>query len=513
MLRVGDGTLTSGDVERVARGEARVVLAPDVLDRVGRWAVRAAEYAGNRPIYGRSTGVGANRGVPVTPDAGHALRLLRSHATSAGPLRSPERVRAMLLVRLAQLAAGGNGIDPAVVQALVALLDADALPPVREWVGIGTGDLSALATTALVLTGEVPASRPVPMTVTFGPGDALAFLSSNAAALGDAALAVAALRRLAAASLVTGSLTLAAVRGNREAFAPAVAVATPFPGAATVCRTVRTLTDPSRDPGPRGADEPARPQGAESREVAGPRDDPRGVGGPARIQDPFGLRTMPQVHGALLDALDRAEAVVTAMATAPSENPALSPEHGVAHHGAFHAAYLGQALDALRLAVAEAATTTLSRVTMLAEPELTGDEPFLADGTPGASGTMVVEYVAAAVVGDLRASADPAGRHTVTVSRGLEDGASQASLAARETLGVVEPLRVLLGCELLTAARALGPLGPAATLPPALEPVLDAVAEAVPRLGDRADRDLTTDLEEAVRLVDGLPALAGASLG
>src|SRR5699024_2179426 len=145
----------------------------------------AAEVSAQRPLYGRSTGVGANRTVAVTDPDAAALALLRSHAASAGPLRAPQRVRGMLAVRMNQLAAGGSGASVAVLDALAAMLAADALPPVRELGSMGTGDLPALATTALTLAGELP---PVPARpVRFGAGDALAFMSTNAGALADAA--------------------------------------------------------------------------------------------------------------------------------------------------------------------------------------------------------------------------------------------------------------------------------------------------------------------------------------
>ena len=195
-----------------------------------------------------------------------ALPLLRSHATSSGALRSSQRVRAMLVVRLNQLAADGNGISPQVLDALASMLATDALPPVREGGSVGTGDFAALATTALVLCGEVPSTPPVPSTIEFGPGDALTFMSSNAAVLADAALAVADLDRLSRSALVIAAMDFAAVRGNPEAFSPAVEVATPFPGSRWVSRTMRELIEP---------------------EVTA-----------ARIQDSFSLRTFPQVHGA-----------------------------------------------------------------------------------------------------------------------------------------------------------------------------------------------------------------------
>jgi histidine ammonia-lyase len=479
-VSVDGGPVVLADIEQIARRAAVPRLADGVLERVARSAAYAEEVARTRPVYGRSTGVGANRMVAVSDPAAQALRLLRSHATSAGPLRDPTRVRAMLAIRLNQLAAGGNGIAPEVVEALAEMIVADALPPVREWVGIGTGDLGALGTTALALMGEIDGTATVPTTVVFGAGDALTFLSSNAAALGDAALALAALRRLAEASLVTAALAFLAVRGNPEAFAPAVEAATPFPGTSTVCRALRSLT--------------AAPDAS-----APPRT-------PARIQDPFPLRTLPQVGGAWFDALDRAEAVVVAMASAPSENPVLSPDLGVAHHGGFFAPHLGQSLDALRSATAQAAHLSVGRTALLNEPSITGDEPFLGDGTPGVSGTMIVEYAVAAALGVLVAGAAPTGLQSVTLSRGLEEGASFAAQAATLTLSSVEPLRAILAGELLTAVRALGSR---AAVSRSLSPVLEAVVEAVPLVDDREDRDLTGDLAALGDLVDRLPELAG----
>ena len=471
--------LTAADVTRVAHRKASVELGGDVLPRVAASFRFAAEVAATRPIYGRSTGVGANRAVAVTDPEGQALRLLRSHATSAGPLRSPERVRAMLLVRLNQLASGGNGIDPAIVSGLVAMLEADALPPVRELGGIGTGDLSALGTTALSLLGELATSQPFTQTVRFGPGDGLTFLSSNAATLADTFLALDDLDRLGQAALVVAALSFAAVRGNAEAFSPAVETATPFEGARWVCRSMRALIGGSG---------------------TAPGSDPSA----ARIQDPFGLRTMPQLYGALADAHAHAEMVAATMSAAASENPVLSPEHGVAHHGAFHAAYLGQALDGLLLALAQAGQAGLGRLTMLADPGFTGAPPFVSDGTPGSSGTMVVEYVAGGALAELRALAAPVGLQGIVLSRGLEDDASFASLAARQALDAIALLRVLLAAELLTAVRALGP---DAQVSPALVPVVDAVAAAAPSVTDRRDRDLTGELESLAEIVDGLPAL------
>jgi histidine ammonia-lyase len=478
VIRIDGDRLSLADIVAVARREQAVEITDEARTRVTRSAALAERIVGRRPLYGRSTGVGANRGATVADPAGHARALLRSHATAGGPLRSPERVRAMLVVRLNQLAAGGSGASPGVLDGLTAMLSADALPYVREHGSVGTGDLPALATTALALMGEAPTTSPLPVRVDFGAHDALPLMSSNAAAIGDAALAASDLLVLAAANVVVAALTFAAVDGNREAFDVVVERVTPFDGARQVCRWMRSLTD--------------------------------GAAPPARIQDPFGLRTLPQVHGVTLDALARLDEVIGRLANAPSENPVIfvAPDLGdqIAHHGGFQAGYLSAALDSSVLAVSESATLVLARIGGLIDPDQTGLAPFLGDATPGASGVMVLEYVGASALGAVRAAATPAALQAVVLSRGLEEAASFASLAARQATDVAEPLRVLLGCELVAAVRALRAkqVVPGNAL---LRRALDSCA-ALP--DDVADRDLTGDVELATSLLPVLAALLTA---
>ncbi len=464
MTEIGGAELRVSTVAAVARG-APVTLDPVARSRVAEAWEYGAQLPIDRAIYGRSTGVGANRADIVDDPDAAAMRLLRSHATSGGAVRSPERVRALLVVRLNQLAAAGNGIHPAVLDAVVDLLATGPLPTVREGGSIGTGDLSALATVALALDARHPRGQ------LFGAGDALVFLSSNAGALGDAALAVADLSRLADAAMVVAALTWHAVHGNAEAFSRAAEASTPFPGASRVCRALRVLTGPAIPP--------------------------------ARIQDPFGLRTLPQVHGAFLDRLAGTAAVIETMTATAGENPMISPWYGVVHHGAFHAAYLAQALDGLRLATAQAAQLGLARTSMLMEPGITGVAPFLADGTSGASGAMILEYDAAAALGELRALATPASLQSVTLSRGVEDDASFAALAARQALACVPLLRSLIACELVAAHRCLLIAGIR------LPSVLAAAQDALDALGrDLTDRDLSPDLATAAAALDALADLA-----
>jgi histidine ammonia-lyase len=213
---------------------------------------------------------------------------------------------------------------------------------------------------------------------------------------------------------------------------------------------------------------------------------------PARIQDPFGLRALPQVHGVLLDALAGLTGTVESLANAAAENPvfAVDPPR-VAHNGGFHVAYLATALDTMRSALAQAAQLSQARLANLVDPALTGLTPFLADAPPS-SGVMVLEYVAASALAELKAAATPTAVQSVSISRGAEDDASFAALGASLALRGIGAYRTVVACELLAAVRALRMRGL-------------AVPESLAGLpAGIADRNLTGDLAQADRLLDRL---------
>lgn len=459
--RVEGHPLTVADIVALADRQAVVELGSHTLDRAVASFARTAEIGAGPPVYGRTTGVGANRNQPAGDLATHALGLFRSHATAAGRPRSRRRVRAMLAVRLSQLAAGGSGLTPVAISALAEMLNHDRLPVVRDFGSLGTGDLPALAALALVLCGQTPLDPPLPPDLISSPAELLSAMSSNAATIGDAALAGVDLLQLAGASLRVAALTWVAVDGNAEAFDVVVDLAAPLPRVADT--------------------------GARLRELLAE------LGPPARVQDPYGLRALPQVHGAYWSALDRLTAVVTAMTNAPAENPVILAGHPVRHQGAFHAVHLGQALDAVTSAATQSAQLSLARLALLLNPEYTGLPAFLAVGAPGASGLMILEYVAGSALVRLRALATPAGIGSISISRGAEDDASLASQSADQARAAVEAYSVVVGCELVAAVRALRMRDrePGAQFGPLSPPGPDA--------------DLTADLDRAQRM---LPSLA-----
>ncbi|MGI5139545.1 MULTISPECIES: aromatic amino acid ammonia-lyase [unclassified Streptomyces] len=464
------------DVVRLADASARPVPGTDAMKRVTESWDAARRIAATGRVYGRSTGVGANRteDVPTDAAAGHGLRLLRSHAGAIGAELPARQVRAMLAIRANQLLAGGAGLRPGVVTALCEALESGAYPVVNEFGSVGTGDIAALAQAGLALAGEHAwrgTGAPEPQAL--DNNDALAFISSNALTLGQAALALHELRGLIGATQVVAALSLLAVDGSHEAYAAPVHAARPHRGSAEVARRMRELIG--------AADRPTPPLG--------------------RIQDPYGFRCLPQIHGPALDAANALEDVITVEINAAAENPLISPEDMAAyHHGGFYAAQLALALDHFRLAVTQVARLSTSRLSTLNEPAYTRLRPFLADQEPASSGVMILEYAAGAALGDLRAFSAPASLGHAVLSRGVEEQASFASLAARQTLRVCRAYRLVVGCELVAAVRALHLRG----LRPEPELPVGRALELAETVLDRdlADRPLTDDVTAAAHLLD-----------
>ncbi|WP_330347998.1 aromatic amino acid lyase [Streptomyces sp. NBC_00582] len=314
--------------------------------------------------------------------------------------------------------------------------------------------------------------RALPAPVALRPGDALALLSSNALALGQAALAQHGLDVLLRATHAVAALSLAAVGGSAQAYAAAVHAPRPYPGPARAAGEVRRLLGIG---------------------------DGSGAAPGRRIQDPFGFRAFPQAHGCALEACERLRTVVEVEINCPSENPLVAPDGTTAHHhGGFFAAPLGLALDAANLALLQTAQLSVARLAALGDPDLTGLPAFLAAGPASSSGTMILEYTANSALAELRSCAAPASAGHAVLSHGLEEAASFAGQAARQTLRAAEAYGTVLACELVTAVRALR-LRP---VPPPV-PAYTLAAAALPLGTD--DRPLTGDLTAAAEL---LPRLA-----
>jgi histidine ammonia-lyase len=475
-----DGTsLTCADVAALGRQTAQASISRDGWERAAAAAEVARTVAASQEVYGRTTGVGANRGLSVSHSdaSAHGMRLIRSHAGGGGELVPAELGLAMLAVRANQIAAGGSGVDPGLLGVLADCVNRGLWPPVPVYGGIGTGDLTALAVTALCLLGErdwLP--RPDSQArFDLDPADALAFMSSNAATLGEAAIASHDLSGLLLASTVIAALSHLAVSGSAEPYAEPVQLARPHSGQLRVASLLRGL-------------------------LAGQSH------AAARIQDPYGYRALPQVHGPAVDRAKHALRVITVELNSAAENPLIDVAGQAAwHNGNFHTAYVGLALDALRAALFQTAALSAARLGTLMEPGFTGLAPFQATDPAPSSGVMILEYVSHSAVADIRRLATPAALGSAVLSLGVEEHAGFATQSARAATGSVPAYRVVLACELVAAVRALRLRGAGPTAGP-LAPAFERAAGALPE--STADRPLDADLVIAQELLPELAAVA-----
>lgn len=482
-------TLTAAGVMAVARGRASVRIEPAARERnaAAERLVRDLIARGEL-VYGVTTGVGALRSTPAAgEDPGdHQWRLLLSHAGGGGAPLTVEVVRAAMAVRANQIGAGGAGIGDGLLDALVGALQAGVTPFARELGSLGTGDLTVLAEIAVALGGEgacwvgdevVPAAEALAehglRPVRYGPRDGIGFMSSNAVSIGQAALVLHDARRLLDSALRVAALSYDATDADLSVLDSRVHAARPHPGQVEVARRLRRLLG---EPAPR-----ARPPGHS-------------------IHDAFIFRCVPQVEGALLDALERLESVLAVELNVAGENALMLPADGIAlANGNFHAGILTLALDALRGAMAQSASLIAARVSALLDPEVTGLTSQLAapDGA-GGSGAMILEYTAHAAAAEVRSLAATAAAQTTTVQSGIESHASFAGHSARRTADALSRMSVAVSAELVLATRALRlrdrvPDGAGVR---ALQRAADQALDA-----DLADRPLSGDLESARQLL------------
>jgi histidine ammonia-lyase len=480
-------TLTPATVAAIALGDAGVRLtdAARARNAASRAALEAVIAAGT-PVYGVTTGVGALHDRPVAPAnaARHQRALLRSHAAGGGEPLAPTTVRAAMAVRLNQLGAGGGGASDALLDALAAALDRGVVPVVRDAGSLGTGDLPGLADIGLALLGEGEAwvqGRAVRARGALrraglepfvpGPRDAMALMSSNAVTIGRAALAAVRARRLADAALPVAALSFEAIEADQAVLDARVHAARPIPGQVAVAARMRAL-------------------------LAGTAPPRRGRG----VHDPLSFRSQPQVDGAVHDALDALDRVLGVELNAAGENPLLvaAPEPDVLASGNFHAVALALALDAVRGALAQAATMVAARTSALLDDRFSGLRGWLAGPGAASSGAMAVEYTAHAAAAEARVLAAPAAAQHTVVGGGMESHASFAALSVLQTDRALDAYAGALATELVLAARALRlagrPAGGEGT-----HALFEAVVAGTP--DGLEDRPLTGDVRRARSLL------------
>ena len=503
-------TLTLDDVVDVSAGRARLEVSPAVRERLQKARALVDEMArGDEPHYGINTGFGAlaEKKIPKDKVALLQQNLIESHAVGTGEPMPLEIARGLMMLRAATLAVGHSGCRPVVLDALVALLNAGCAPFVPKKGSVGaSGDLAPLAHTALLLLGQgdafvatahggtqrVSAAEALSLAgvapIVLEAKEGLALINGTQAMVATGLHALVQAERLAVLADVVGALSLDALQGTKAAFDPRIHRARAHPGQLRSAENLRALLDGSEI--------------MESHKDCG------------KVQDPYSLRCMPQVHGATRDTLAFVREVLTREINSATDNPLvfLDGDFGVAGDdvlsgGNFHGQPVALALDYLAIATAELANISERRIEQLVNPALSSGLPAFLAPDPGLnSGFMILQVTAAALINENKVLCHPASVDSIPSSANREDHVSMGMTSANKACIVVDNVARVLGIELMTACQAVelrAPLQPA----PALKDVVARVRKDVAFAP--VDRAFGRDMERAIALVhtDELVAL------
>ncbi|MDQ7798065.1 MAG: histidine ammonia-lyase [Candidatus Edwardsbacteria bacterium] len=439
-------------LEKIALEPAVISLSPQALARInsGRRVVEKI-IKENRTVYGITTGFGKFAEVRISLEEIDKLQenLIRSHATGVGRLFQPYQVRAVMLLQANQLAKGASGVRPVVVQQLLGLLNNDIIPLVPQQGSVGaSGDLSPMAHIGLVLIGRGRAfymGRIVsgaealkkagmrPLVLKAKEGLAITNGTEVMTAVGILNLLEAV--KLCKISDIAGAMSLEALRGTDKAFDPRIHALRPHRGQQESAENLRRLL--------------AGSQIRKSHKDC------------QKVQDPYSLRCMPQVHGATKTALMHVRQVLETEINSVTDNPLVFvKEHEVLSGGNFHGQPVALAMDYLGIAAAELADISERRLARLLDASLSGLPGFLTQQGGLNSGLMIIQNTAASLVSENKVLAHPSSVDSIPTSANQEDHVSMGTIGARKAGQICDNVRYVLACELLAAAQGLEFLKP-----------------------------------------------------
>jgi histidine ammonia-lyase len=475
-----------------------VHLAAGAIKKMNR-SRRVVEkmLAEHRIVYGVTTGFGklADQKIPEDEIKQLQVNLIRSHACGVGPPLSESQVRGMILLRAQVLTRGHSGVRPVVVERLAEMLNAGLHPVIPSRGSVGaSGDLIPLAHLAQLLIGEGEAwidgrrlsgnralqkAGITPIILEAKEGLSLVNGTQGALALGLLSLSTA--EKLAETADVAGAMSLEALMGTPTAFDLKIQKLRPYPGQMKVAQNIRTLLSKSE---------------IRASHISC-----------SRVQDPYSIRCMPQVHGAVRDAIDYVRQVLSIEMNSVTDNPIVFPEdETILAGGNFHGHPIALALDFLAIALTHLGVISERRVgarggpgiAQLVDPELI-DLPRFLTKRPGLhSGLMMPQVAAAALASECKLLAHPASVDSIPTSANQEDYVSMAMGAGLKLDQIVTNVEGILAVELIAAAQGVefhAPLKPGKGVARAME----QLRAEVPPLEE--DRSLSKEMEKISKII------------
>lgn len=432
------------DLRVVINGEVEVQLAHDCIDKIERSRQYVEQIVNEeRQVYGITTGFGKFSDTVIAQDEVMELQqnLIMSHACGVGEPFSEAIVRAMMVLRANALAKGFSGVRRSTIEQLLTLLNRGIHPIVPEQGSLGaSGDLAPLSHMVLPMLGmgevtyqgkrlpsieALQAENIEPIRLIEKEG--LALINGTQAMTGVAGHVWGQINELIIYADVISALTVEALHGIPKAYHPLLHQVRPHPGQLETAKKLLQYLE--------GSGEVTEP-------------------GQVRVQDPYTLRCIPQVHGATKDAFAYFSNVVSIEMNAVTDNPLVfAEEDEVISGGNFHGQPVAFAADFMAIAISELANISERRIERLVNPALSGLPAFLTNYGGLHSGMMIPQYVAAALVSENKVLAHPASVDSIPSSANQEDHVSMGTIGARKLLKIVENVYHVLAIEWICAAQ------------------------------------------------------------
>lgn len=441
----GESYLTAGKALALARRSLHGALSPETRKRV-RASQQIVEHIvkGGTPVYGINTGFGplCTTRISASETSRLQLNILKSHSVGVGPPVDTEIARLMLILKLHSLSRGHSGIREATLDRILWHLQHDAIPYVPSQGSVGaSGDLAPLAHLFLPLIGLgqvyhknalIPASELLAAEglapLELGPKEGLALINGTQFIAAHAVKVVEKMHGCLSQADIVGAMMIEGLQGSVKPFHEALHALRPYKGNSHVAERIRRLLKGS--------------------EILEDHVDCE------RVQDPYSLRCIPQVHGASRTAWLHLKELLEIELNAVTDNPVIIDAELSISGGNFHGQPLAMAIDYVCLAASEIGNISDRRIYLALEGNNTNLPKLLMKDTGLNSGYMMLQYTSAALASENKSLCFPASADSIPTSMGQEDHVSMGSISGRKALQVLENVEKILAIELLTAAQA-----------------------------------------------------------
>lgn len=445
IFKYGKDKLTIYAALELAKGELQGVLEEEVVQKISTSALAVQQIVDNRDIvYGINTGFGILASTIISKEDTQLLqhKILQSHSVGVDKAIDTSVAKLMLITKVHALAQGYSGIQLQTLQRIIWHIDNNAIPIVPEKGSVGaSGDLAPLAHLFLPLIGlgeveykgeKISTGKLFELTgfnsIELGPKEGLALINGTQFILAFAIRAIKQMHHCLEVADIIGVMSIEALAGISSPFDKRLHQLRPYKGSQLVAQRLRLLLNDS--------------QLSNLYKQYN------------KVQDPYSLRCIPQVHGASRNAWLHLKELVEIELNAVTDNPIIFNEKDTISGGNFHGQPLALPLDYACFAAAELGNISDRRCYLLLEGKW-GLPILLMKDIGLNSGFMIAQYTTAALVSENKTLCYPASADSIPTSLGQEDHVSMGSISARKLNQVLNNLQYILSIELILACQAL----------------------------------------------------------